>query len=723
MDVRGAAIQPDGCIVVETEIDLLRALRGHPSPLLVRGKSLGRWACALWEARGWHVRQLFSPVDELLLACPDLSYEEANLLLEHHGRALALTPRPLNLRRVSEAVFPSDLWRREPSLDHAARWLLWLDETDPPAYTSPIVSTWALRWRSISTGPEVLVYEAVDARRARELLAAWLGYAAEGLPSLPAFPVQVPDRCVEAAEEYWLPQIIKTKGRYFDTVNGRSLPVCMVEKAAELVFQYYRENPADLTEDCVRGLADHILPVHLQALRSILPPPPPADAPSEAPAVVSWFRNEYLFYRQWAMQANSPAAKAKARDLCSQFSSWYLSYYPSAIARGDENIIYFRSAKAQSHPSEDVVLLVILDGLSVADAATLLRYIRQHTSRMTPSANDLVFSPIPTVTEICKPAIICGCAPRDVSSNLTRPNVQVISEGKDPTAELEESAGGDIFVWTLAEPDRTYHSRADRRVILHQVDAALRSCAARISEACQRVPSHLRLKVIVTSDHGRLFEDSERLHAVPSGMVSHQRAAWGPCNKTFPATGFSIETSQQIAYLNGPRFGVSNQANCAIVLSEAAFHTNDGKTGVEQFAHGGLFPEEVIVPWIEMLRDAEAPAVSLKATGKAREGGEGKIAIEAVNSSRIALQVVSVDFIFGRRPPQRIHLEHELPALSQRAYVVGISDWPSRRDALSGRAAASLRPPGGPEFRVDVELAIDSEGFYVEDVDILGDLS
>ncbi|HUT58255.1 MAG TPA: hypothetical protein VNA25_10450, partial [Phycisphaerae bacterium] len=572
-------------------------------------------------------------------------------------------------------------------------------------------------------GPEAAIYDAMDASGARRLLAVWLGYATDDRRlGLPAFPVEVPNKFLQAAEGVWMPRIIQTKGRYFDGISKRPLPMCILEKAAELTFQYYCTNPSHLTEEAVRSLVDHISSSQLLVLRNILPPPVPREMPQHPTTALTWFREEYLPYKQWTTQSGSPAAGEKASSLAAAFVSWYLSYYPRAIANGDENVIYFRSARAQAHVSDGVVLLVILDGLNVADATVLMRQIVTRQPRMTLSLNGLAFAPVPTVTEICKPAVSSGCAPRDVLRRTPNPRVRMLPEGKDPTAELAGAKSGEIFVWTLAEPDKTYHGKADAKTILHQVDGVLQACAVRIAEACQRVPSHLSLKVIVTTDHGRLLGDSRKSHPVPQGMTAHQRAAWGRCDLSFPASGISLDAEGQIAYLNGPRFGISNTDHCAVVLTDAAFQTNDGKAGVDHFPHGGLFPEEVIVPWFEMLRDAEKPAVTCKISGKAREGCEGQVAIEFVNPGQIGVRVLAVSFVFGKER-REINLDHDIPAIGQRTLVGTIRDWPSKHDALAGTATARLKLPTGSEFVVEADLAMDSEGFYIRGEDILGDLS
>jgi hypothetical protein len=297
-----------------------------------------------------------------------------------------------------------------------------------------------------------------------------------------------------------------------------------------------------------------------------------------------------------------------------------------------------------------------------------------------------------------------------------------LPEGKDPTVGLRSANSEQVFVWTLAEPDKTYHGKADAKTILHQVDGVLQACATRIAEACQLVPSHLSLKVIVTTDHGRLLGDSQKSLPVPQGMTAHQRAAWGRCDLSFPTSGISLDANGQVAYLNGPRFGISDIDHCAVVLTDAAFQTNDGKAGVDHFPHGGLFPEEVVVPWLEMVRDAEMPAVVCKVSGKAREGAEGRVVVEFVNPSQIEVRVLALSFVFGKKR-REIDFSYDLPALCQKTFDGTMREWPSKHEVLDGSAMAKLKLPTGLEFMVEVDLDMDSEGFYIRGEDILGDLS
>jgi hypothetical protein len=520
-----------------------------------------------------------------------------------------------------------------------------------------------------------------------------------------------------------MPKIIESRGEYFSKICSREIPIPLIEKAAELTHHYYLQNQKHLTETAIRHLAPYLSRSRMEELYQALPPTKPGVLPQEPTHIFTWFLEQYLPYRQWAEHAGDETGRRFAGESASEFALWYLSYYPRAIATGDTNIGYFRSARTLTQANEDVIVLVVLDGLHAADGAELIRFMANYQRRLSIAQNGFVFSPIPTVTEICKRAIINGCPPRDVDRQMTETARQVIPEGRDAAPVMADASPGSLIIWTLAEPDKTYHTRADASTVSRQAAGVLETAAKRICDACLAVPSHLRLRLIITTDHGRLLGDSDRAHTVPVGMTAHQRAAWGHYDEQFPQSGFRVAEDASVVYFSGTRFGVSRTDHCAVILNDTAFHMNDGRAGAEHFAHGGLFPEEVIVPWYELLRDVEPPQVRCKAVGKAKEGREGAIALEFINASPINLQLISLMLSLGRSPAQEISIEYHLPPLSQKNLTVALKSWPSRQDALTGRATARFRLPTAGEFRADVELALETEGFYSRDDDILGDLS
>ncbi len=151
LDKTGECEPPSDALVITTEVSFLEHL-GKTSALVVRGESLCRWAEYLWLARGGPVVSLLSPVDELMECTLGADRGVVAQFYEEHAAILNQLPRPIRLQSVLEAVYPTEMWRGLPNVRHAAQWLLWLDETDPPSTVSRISLAnrhWAMSsWKS-----------------------------------------------------------------------------------------------------------------------------------------------------------------------------------------------------------------------------------------------------------------------------------------------------------------------------------------------------------------------------------------------------------------------------------------------------------------------------------------------------------------------------------------------------------------------------------------------
>jgi hypothetical protein len=299
--------------------------------------------------------------------------------------------------------------------------------------------------------------------------------------------------------------------------------------------------------------------------------------------------------------------------------------------------------------------------------------------------------------------------------------VMFVGEKQDLATAMRDATDGAFLVWSNLEPDRTYHIRADKQAVLDQVAGALHTLADRIVKAAAAAPSHLRLRILLTTDHGRLLGRSTRRVDVPAGMAPHQRAAVGVVATPLLEDGFLIDASGAFAVLNGRRYAISDTDDCAVMLSGDCFLTSDGRTGNELFPHGGLFPEEVLIPWCEIDRDAEPPNVRCKAMGSAREARQGEVSLHFTNAGQVSVTLLCVEFQFRDRKKVQIIFNEELPRQRQSIVIGMINDWPTPSDLRAAACVARLRLPVGDEIDVAVDLDLKSEGFQ-ERQDILGDL-
>ncbi len=716
---------PAGATIVTSEVNFLRIF-GRDGDIAVRGPALCRWAGNVWLGRGWPVVRLLSPVDELSDCAVGAEHGQVAQFYEENARLLSQLERPFKLRDVLEVIYPDSIWRGYPNIRHAAGWLVWLDQTDPPPTILPFLRTQAMLWRATSRGPELMLYDAHDATTAREFLAKWLGYGDTPLShNLPPFPLEVPKRHLDAATRIWRSQIVRSQGYCVQELLRCNAPRRVREKVAEIGFDYYYgAHRGDLSQEVVRLLADYLSPEKTAELRTCLPPPRPGNPPRDIAGLRRWFMEEYLPFRQWCLLSEDAEGLARVEEVSRAFALWFLDFYPAAIAGGNPAMAFVRSSSVRHADRDEVTLLVIADGLSLTDAETLMRGIAAQEARLTVCRNELLFAAVPTVTEVCKPALVHGCTPRDVA-NLPAGDPQgtrVLSENQDPAEALRRAIGGDFFIWSHVEPDRTYHSHADTLTLLEKVRGAVRTIASRIVSAAGAVPAHLRLRIIVTTDHGRLLGKSERTIAIPAGMHSHQRVALGPSQGPTGGTGYVVREHDGTVMLDGRRFGISDTDDCTVALSSSAFRANDGRAGVEHFPHGGLAPEEVMIPWFEIVRDQEPPHIECTASGAAREDQAGQVTIHCVNAGQVDVMLEVFEFQFRDKPKLQVVANVSLPRMSEQIVLRTIDRWPTPSDLKAASAIARIRMPVGDIETVPVQLDLKSEGFYSRE-NILGDLS
>src|SRR5690606_32140860 len=112
-------------------------------------------------------------------AVPGLSSEQtAELFARLEARFDALL-RPLTASTLAQALYPHYLWQAQPSLDHAAQWLLWLDQSRLTDAERCLIHAIQQRWL-LECPDELREFYAVDGpEAARRVLEEWLGLTPE----------------------------------------------------------------------------------------------------------------------------------------------------------------------------------------------------------------------------------------------------------------------------------------------------------------------------------------------------------------------------------------------------------------------------------------------------------------------------------------------------------------------------------------------------------------
>lgn len=718
LDRYGDVRVPEGYTVIDSEVAFL-AHAVDEGRWLIRGSWLCEWAETFLAGRRVDWQEALSPSREIQAAVPGLSFEQAAELFARLEAQFDALSRPLTASTVAQALYPHYLWQAQPSLDHAAQWLLWLDQCQLTDAERCVIQVIRQRW--LFECPEELraIYDIAESKAAQHMLEEWLGITSEMREYPEPFPAEVPQHWQESAANAWRARLIETRGDFVTALLERPLPPALRQVAGEVAHSYFVHNPEHLTEGYLNRLAKVVSGSRWEQLRGLLRPPEPAEVPSSAAEICTWFREEYLPFREWQRATGNREAHQRVLDAGRSFAQWYLDFYPRAAVSDDSSLLSLVSARTlRQKRTRFVSLLVVLDGLHHVDAQRLLAAIQGKTRRLTLRRDDLVFAPVPTITQFAKEALVKGVLPKD-SAEVPLLGEDV-SESKSPLKRLGTGKPGDVFIWRIQEPDRTYHSRNNYETLQDEVEGQLNTVAGKIADIVNQLSSQIALRVILTSDHGRLLGTSQRSVPVPPGMQAHGRAAWGHTLLEYPSSGYVLDGN--LVYLYGERFGLAEDV--AIILDESAFLTNDGKQGSERYAHGGLFPEEVLVPWIELERDVvpvrESDArVQVRITGKGRAGQPGILDIQIINNYETALLLSSLYLSIGKK--QRLEsfdLDSEIPAVKESHYRVELSAWPSGDEAQHTTASVVIRWPSGEYFEIPAAVDIESEELYRRSVSL-----
>jgi hypothetical protein len=717
LDPTGDAFVPHGYKVIRSEIEFLRHALDK-AQLFIQGKAVCRWADAFYRGRNIAFIEAASPRKALRDAVPLLTEEQiAALLAEIRERFVTLC-QPVKAIDLLELLYPDGPWHPVPSLHHAAQWLLWLSDQHVADFVVPVLTAQLSLWMVNCAEDDAVLYAPQSSAEAQHVMKQWLGIVDRTYShNFKPFPLPISSKWQQVARQEWTNQIVQLESKLFYEVHALPLPSNLHVIAAEVTFDFYKANPGKLTRKMVNSISGYLTSDAALTLQRLCPQPDPGDLPSTPEAIFKWFTDCYMPYRQWQVSINDDAARIRVSQLAADFAKWCLGYYPNALSNAKSTLAISRAALLHSTREDCVTLWPILDGLHFADAQTLSQLIGNET-RLTLISSDVALAPLPTITRFCKKAVLYGKPPsmvEDLSLEPNFPGAISLPENKTPDAKLREAKPGDVFVWRLEEPDKTYHKPFDRKTLLAQVSAKLQYLAERITLAALAIPNHLAVRVVIATDHGRLLSTGNRSHTIPPGMETHGRSAYGPSGKDFSADGYLVQEHENVAYLHASRFRLPT--DCAVVLDSDSFVTNDGKSGKEEFSHGGLFPEEVLVPWIEFVRDWTEPLIRCNASGQSVAGRSGVLRLDFQHPGKILVRATTLTLNLDSPNSINLALDLAIPPLTSTTAEVTLERWPTETQCQRANGAATISMPNGKTFQVPVEFNWSSNEMYKSELD------
>lgn len=736
LDHHGDALPPGGSVVIEREIDLLDALldcldtpaNGEGSTLLVRGQPLCSWAEKAWRGRGWPCRDWHSPYEAMQTATPMLSRANCALIWDELGPERDSLQQPYFAVDLLQVLYPDFAWHSQPSVEHAAQWLLWMNAMEVPAHHAPLFQSQVSLWSVNATGAGALY--APSPPVARTLLRSWL-HLENGEKAWGVFPLTVPSQWVQEILNFYKTRLTREGASVWEEWRRLPLPLAILEATANETGRFLTHHRAQALPAIVNSLLPFVSPAEAVRLRALSPPADPGALPENPEDVLKWATTHYLAFRLWQAESGDEESRARVEYLARAFGRWYLDWYAKAmVGKWARHLASHCAEELRLSDESAVVFWVIADGLGWADAQNLMHFLTNRNTRLTVAREEPVFAPIPTITHFCKTAVRWSATPAAVTNGTILPAARretQVSGHRDAAGVLTSSEPGDMVIWMPLEPDKTYHEIADRSVAHTNVDGALRALGENILSAVSAVPQNRTLRIVISTDHGRLLGSSQRRHTVLPGYESHGRAAYKSGDSPLVSHEYDdsgVFIDGDLAWLEPERFALP--VACVVPLDDGAFLKNSrggqGQGGIEEFPHGGVFPEEVVIPWIEIERDARVLVVSAHITGRARPGlpGTMQITIENTNALHLVVEELSMMASGIEREWKR---DDEIAPYSSLNIDIEVGSWPSRI-ALNGAVVRlTISRPDGRQFSITPSLALETEELQSRDENILGDMN
>ena len=700
LDSQGDAEQA-GTLNVDSEAEFLRRALGA-TPLLVRGERLSGWAQHFAAGRGLKVQTVMSPGASLCGLLPGLTPEAARAALQHWPDILQSPDVKSLASKLAGGLALGEA-------QHAAWWLLTRLEAPEEVQDflmrcgSRLAEEVALPWRA--------VYNAT-LQEARRVLVDWLRLSkGEGDLSWPVpFSLALRGASLRLVRDEIGRSVAANGLEALQQWQARQAGAEVLELGAVAVADWLGEHPVQLDRAAMRTLRGHLPPERYQVLERSLPASLPSLPPKEPADWNKWMLGEYLPYRQAAADQSELIPHLKL------FAEQFLKAYAKALNGGAHGNLPVWQRTAALKQSGYLTLVVICDGLNLPDLLTLQGHLaRQDTAqRLSDLGSELAFPALPTVTHQAKPALVCGVAP--TLSAQGKPLGEMSTKIGKVRKALQTGQANEIVFWNYIGTDKLYHDAETLEQARSKADRELDYLAGQLLKLMlEAIPREVPAQLVITTDHGRLLRESDRSVTPPHGFIPEGRSALGNWTEV-PAEGYAVE--DQYVLLGRSRFGLSQ--DCAMLWTDQTFRNAAGASGHEVCPHGGLSPEEVLIPWSVYARDLSFRLPTLEVMGWGEAEQPGTLTLHAINPNGLPLIVETVS-----GPLSALLGEWEawtLPAHDTAELQIPLASWPKAAALPTLTLRAAVRAGQGTPQELSAEVDLKTEELQTSTSSILDDL-
>lgn len=425
-----------------------------------------------------------------------------------------------------------------------------------------------------------------------------------------------------------------------------------------------REHPEYLTPALLQRIEQRFRPIKgtietiLIWLRSMLRPDPPQepDTSWSTPQWLAWVTNSYMPYYSWVdAQAKREPEVANQAFL---FADWFYEHF-IAIKNGEPQYFAFNALyqeREHMKSGDSITLVLIVDNLNFM----YFNDLRQQFNQQGFSLKEVkpLFSLIPTATQVGKAALIAGQGDQidlfderyaDLVAKVWGPILggkQVKYLQNIGELQQERALAYDVYFLNYLPIDIALHqdNRDSGRSHAEVIHESLLSLAKVVANFAKRFQVEQRLNIYVISDHGSTRIPQDSVNVIDQKFFK----------------GLTLEKHHRFIELSDEKFAELPQAASTqcYLIDRRVFKTNKNyliarqyyrflKTQENFYVHGGLTPEEVIVPFARFTCEpvTPAPPTVRLVTKEFRYAVRSKVVLEVGNPNAFPLEALSLRLV------------------------------------------------------------------------------
>lgn len=389
----------------------------------------------------------------------------------------------------------------------------------------------------------------------------------------------------------------------------------------------------------------------VDALANRLPPKRPELPNSQKWGLKTseWFKwavNSYLPYRYWMITNNK--FDEEIETMSQIYEDWLYKSYPKLLNRPDQ-FVYGTYQRINQLLERHTVLWVIIDNLPFFFSRMLTKHLAKNGLRVTDMVKQLAM--LPSETAISRKCALAGRLPNQIRENLNetdalqeawrnRTNKRVVVLEKLNDLENIDQQQAELFIYVYGRLDKLGHTPNSKDFEREaEIDAALARLVGKIQIAMTQLTQITgSATLVISTDHGSTYlqQQSKGLSVPPSAI---EDVIYEEHRRFIRTSRQDSLNSTEWFYLNKDQFGLHYD----FAVARGWRYLGSRPQG---FTHGGLSPEETLVPmFICELGKDEYQTIQLsyeQATEPLRLGRPSKLAVRVRNPYRMPIEGLEI---------------------------------------------------------------------------------